>query len=222
MRFLTPFFSIVLLFLSLVLLGQKDSEWKLIKNSNNIKAYIQKVPTSELKRVKVETVLKASLSELVAVIKDAKNHEDWVFLNKKAKVIEETDDFNWIYYGIADAPWPVDNRDFITTVCLEQNKTDYTITITSIAIPDYLPENKENVRIKHVKTIWIFNPIENGNINISLEMEVNPGGSIPIWLINMAVSKGPYKTVEGFIKEITSGKYQCLKLDYIKEFPINQ
>lgn len=218
MKFSSPLFLIILFSFSLVLQGQNDIEWKLVKNSNNIKAYVKKEPSSQIKKVKVETVLKTSLSELVAAIKDAENHKNWVFLNEKADVVEQIDEFNWIYYGISCTPWPVWDRDFVTKVHLEQNKTDYSIIVTSVSMPDYIPENKEMVRIRYIHLVWVFNPIGNGNVHISVEIETDPGGNIPIWLINMAVSKGPYKTVEGLINEIKSGKYKNHKLDYIEEF----
>ena len=220
MKFSSVFFLIVPLLFSLVLQGQNDIEWRLVKNSDNIKAYVQKGPSSQLKMVKVETVLETSLSELVAIIKDAKNHKNWVFLNETAKMLEETDEFNWKYYGITDAPWPVYDRDFVTTVTLEQSQTDYSISIISDGIPNYLIENEEMVRIHYVHSVWVFNPLGNGTVHISFVLEADPGGNIPIWLINMAVSKGPYKTVEGLIKEIESGKYKCDKLNYIEEFVV--
>ena len=204
----------------MVLQGQSDIEWKLVKNSDSIKVYVQKGPSSQLKVVKVETVLKATLSELVATIKDAENHTNWIFLSKKAKVIERIDDKNWKYYGITDAPWPVYDRDFITMIRLKQDKTDYSITITSTSIPHYLPKNEDMVRIPYIRSVWTFNPLQNGTVHISFELEADPGGSIPLWVINMAVSKGPYKTMEGLIKEIESGKYKCRKLNYIKEFVV--
>ena len=220
MKFSSPFFLIIPFFFSLVLVGQDSIEWKLVKNSDNIKAYVQKGPSSQLKMVRVETVLKTSLSELVAAIKDAGNHDNWVFLNEEAKVIEEVDEKNWKYYGISDAPWPVYDRDFITTVNLEQNKTDYSITITSTSIPHFLPINDDIVRVHYIHSVWVFNPRGDGTVHISFELEADPGGSMPIWLINLAVSKGPYKTVEGLVKEIESGKYKCDNLNYIDEFVV--
>ncbi len=218
MKFSSPLFLIILFSFSLVLQGQNDVEWKLVKNSDNIKAYVQKGHSSQLKKVKVETVLKTSLSELVAAIKDAENHKNWVFLNEKAEVVEEIDEFNWTYYGITCTPWPVWDRDFVTKVHLKQNEIDCSISILSTSIHDSLPENDGIVRVHYIRSVWDFNPIGNGTVHISILLEVDPGGNIPIWLINMAVSKGPYKTVEGLINEIESGKYKDYKLDYIEEF----
>lgn len=218
MKSILLFFSILLL--SLTLKGQEDSEWKIVKNSDNIKTYVKNGHSSEIKKVKAETVIKATLAELIAIIKDAESHNKWVFLNENSKILEETDDFNWKYYGITDAPWPVSNRDYITIVHLEQDEKDCSITITSTSIPGFLPEDKEFVRINYLYSVWVFSPIGDGNVHLSFEIEIDPGGNIPVWLINMVVSKGPFKTVEGLVKEIGSGKYNCTKINYIKEFDL--
>lgn len=209
---------IEILFLNSMLFGQDNNNWKLVKNfDNNIKAYVQKVPDSQIKKVKVETILEATLSELVSILKDSEDHHNWVFLNKKAITIEITDNFNWKYYGLINSPWPVSDRDFVTEVSLIQNRIDYSITITSSGIPEFLPKEDCCVRVPFIYSVWTFNPTGNDSIQVSLELEADLGGNIPVWLINMAVTKGPVSTMNGLIDELKKNKYKSIKLDYIRE-----
>ncbi len=171
----------------------------------------------QIKKVKVETVVVATLSQLITIFKDADNHSNWVFLSESAKIVKVIDDYNWKYYNYTDAPWPVSDRDYYTRVILHQNKIDYSVTITSVAIPDYAPEINGCVRISYIESIWVFNPIGNGSVHVSFELEVDPGGNIPAWLINLAVTKGPYNTMIGLIRELNSEKYKGINLDYIVE-----
>ncbi len=198
-------------------MSQNTPDWELVKNCNEIKVYSQKVPNLQIKKVKVETVVEATLSELVTIFKDAENHNNWVFLSESAKIAEVINDNNWKYYCFTETPWPVSNRDYYTSVVLVQNEIDYSVTITSIAIPDYAPEIKGCVRISYIESIWVFNPIGNGSVHISFELEVDLGGNIPSWLINLAVTKGPYNTMVGLINELNNDKYIGVKLNYIEE-----
>ncbi len=200
-----------------MLLGQDNTNWELVKNANEIKVYTQKLPDHQIKKVKVESVITATLSELVALFKDAENHSNWVFLNESAKIAEVTDNYNWIYYSYTDTPWPVSNRDYYTSIVLLQNDIDYSVTITSVAIPDYAPTVDGCVRICYIQSVWTLNPLGNGLVYISFELEVDPGGNIPAWLVNMAVTKGPYNTMIGLIKELKTDRYTSTKLDYINE-----
>ncbi len=213
-KYLVFIFNIVSLNTFLV---AQDTNWVLVKNCNEIQVYTQKVPDLQVKKVKVETVVVATLAQLITIFKDAENHSNWVFLSESAKIVEETDDNNWKYYNYTDTPWPVSNRDYYTSVVLVQNEIDYSITITSVALPDYEPEIDGCVRISYIESVWVFNPIGNGSVHISFELEVDPGGNIPAWLINFAVSKGPHNTMIGLIKELNTEKYQDVHLDYIDE-----
>jgi len=204
-------------FINSILFGQDDINWELVKNSNNIKVYTQKLPYHQIKKVKAESVITATLSELVALFKDAKNHSNWVFLNESAKIVEVTDNNNWKYYSYTVTPWPVSNRDYYTSTVLLQNDIDYSVTITSVAIPDFAPEQKDCVRISYINSVWTLNPIGNGLVYISFELEVDPGGNIPAWLVNLTITKGPYNTMIGLIKELKTERYNNIELDYISE-----
>ena len=200
-----------------MLVGQDNTSWELVKNSNGIKVYSQKVPNQQIKKVKVETVVVATLSKLITIFKDAENHNNWVFLSEYAEIAEVINDHNWKYYCYTETPWPVSDRDYYTSVVLVQNEIDYSVTITSIAIPDYAPEIEGCVRISYIESVWVFNPIGNGSVHISFELEVDPGGNIPSWLINLAVTKGPYNTMIGLINELNNERYNGVHLNYIDE-----
>jgi hypothetical protein len=203
--------------LNSVLIGQDKSKWELVKSSNDIKVYTQKVADQQIKKVKIESVVTTTLSELVVLFKDAKNHSNWVFLNESAKIVEVIDNNNWKYYSYTDSPWPVANRDYYTNIVLLQNDIDYSVIITSTAIPDFAPKQKDCIRISYIKSVWNLNPIGNGSIHITFELEVDPGGNIPPWLVNMAITKGPYNTMVGLIKELKTKRYNNIELDYIEE-----
>ncbi len=203
------------LFLNVTLLSQEKYEWKLVKNSNNIKAYVKKENNSKVKSVKVETVAEASLSQLVSIIKDASSHNEWVFMNNGACILDSIDRFHWKYHGWSELPWPVMDRDFITDVVLIQDSVDYSIKIISRAIPDYLPENEDFVRVPLANSQWTLNPIGNGSVHITFELLTDIGGKIPAWFINLAVTKGPMGTMEGLLEQLN--KCEGIKLDYINE-----
>ncbi len=207
------------LFLNLVLSGQENSDWKLVKDlDNNIKVYVQQVPASQIKKVKVETVILATLSELVLLFKDAENHHNWFYMNEWSKIVEEIDEFNWRYYGYTDPPWPVSDRDFYTDVTLIQSKVDSSITLTSVTVSEFLPEVEDCVRIPYIHSVWTLIPMKNDSVQVMFELEIDIGGAIPTWLVNLAVTKGPLSTMIGLIEELKTNRYKGVKLDYIKEF----
>ncbi len=216
--FIQIFMVSVLLTLNIVTAAQDTlPEWKLLKDDNGIKVYTKKLPDLRIKKVKVESDAITSLSQIINLIKHAENHNNWVFMSDNARIVEEIGDFNWKYYNYSETPWPVSDRDYYTSVTLTQNKNDSAVTITSVSIPDYRPELNNCVRIPYIHSIWRLSPIQSGCIHIIFEIEVDPGGSLPAWLVNFAVGKGPYYTMSGLLDEIKNGKYKNCKLSYIAE-----
>ena len=211
---------VIINFSSLTAAEENDiTDWKLVKNNNDIKAYVEEGPLSDIKSVKVETVVIANLSQLVSIIKDAESHSDWVYMNEEAAILEINDCCHWKYYGRTDVPWPATDRDCVIQTTLRQDSLDYSVTISGNAISGYKDKEEDCVRIQKSHSIWTLNPLGNDMVHVSFELKVDVGGNIPNWLVNMAVSKGPFKTMTAFKEIVNSGKYESSKLNYIKEYP---
>ncbi len=159
----------------------------------------------------------SSLSALVAVLIDTKNHKNWVFMNKKAEVLDKTGPFHWFLYSQSDAPWPATDRDIISETVMEQDSVTKAITVTARAVPEYIDKVQEYVRIPYARAQWRFVPQKNGRVRITFTLKIDVGGSIPIWLMNMVSAKGPYKTLQAFRRELQKKKYREAHLCYIAE-----
>jgi hypothetical protein len=198
---------------------QKSGEWKLSRNQDGVKVYMRKSEDSKLKEVLGIMQVKSSLGALVSIAKDTKNHHLWIYANKSAVILKSISDFEWIYYNISEAPWPVSNRDIITHAVLQQDKTTYKISVISEGVPGYIPPKKDLVRIPRLRNKWEFTPKDNGLIEVKFEMSIDLGGDIPAWLVNMAIDKGPLNTLINLKKLVDSGMHKNKKLSYIMEKP---
>ncbi len=198
--------------------SQNNNEWKLTKNKNGIKIYTRHSTESPIKEVKGVMTIKTSLASVIALVKDAKNQHNWVYLNKVAYLLKESD-FEWLYYNESDAPWPVTNRDIVTHAKLIQNPRTYAIRINTKGIPDYIPEKKGIVRIKKLNSSWDFIPGKEGYVQVIFRLFIDLGGNLPAWAVNLAVDTGPYNTMQAMSEEIKRDKYKNAKRSFIKEKP---
>ncbi len=214
-------FLIQILFVSSIS-AQENSKWSLSKNKNGIKVYTRHTVDSPIKEVMGEMELETSLSSLVAVAKDAKNHYNWVYLNKYAYLLEEPSNFEWYYYNESDAPWPVTNRDVVTHAELTQNPTTYAIRINTNGVPDYLEKKEGIVRILRLVSSWDFIPVKEGIILVRFKLFIDLGGKLPAWAINLAIDTGPFNTMDGMSNEVKREKYKNAKLSFIKEKPLKK
>ncbi len=197
--------------------AQKADDWKLVRNQEGVKIYLRSVKDLGTKEVLGLTQIHSTLGALVSMIKDPENHHSWIYANKEARFLKIISDSEWIYYNISEAPWPVRNRDLITHVNLEQDPDTYVVRIDSEGWPDYIPANKNLVRIARLRSLWVFTPKNYGMIDIRFELSIDLGGDIPAWLVNFAIDKGPFNTLVNLGKVVQTAKFRGQVLPFVKE-----
>jgi len=210
-------FFFILFVLSTSGYAQKSESWKKVKDSDGIQSYVMKLPDVAVNKVKVETIIKSGLSSLVALMIDTPRNRDWVFLNMYACVQQKEDEFNWVYYGQNNAPWPVNDRDVVTRVHLFQNPVTKEVVFESVANPDLMPLHEDFVRIPMLHSVWRFIPLGEGRIKLVFELVIDMGGNMPGWLINLAVTKGPSSSMLNFVTLSREEPYLSARMDYIRE-----
>ncbi len=196
---------------------KKDESWQLKKFENGIAIYTRTAQNSKFKELKSITTVNCSLSSIVSLLNDWDTYPKWVYKCGKSVTLKKINNKEVIHYQTVIAPWPVENRDFVVNVKLQQNETTKTIVINSISIANYIPPILNHVRIQEFKASWTLIPLKNGSTEVIYQLLVNPGGNIPAWLVNLAVVDGPYETCLNFKKQILQEKYQKATVDYIEE-----
>jgi len=207
------FFSALLL--SVVALAQQP--WKLVRSSDGIRVYTKMDDNSFIKIVKAETEIKTSLSACFSLLTDIQNQPSWVFNCKNPQILKKIDNFHWYYYTQIDVPWPISDRDIVSYVETTQDPVTKTLVVKSTGKPDFIPENPECVRVPQLTSYWIFEPLSNGMIHVTLKLKLDIGGSIPQWITNLFVTKGPYYTLKNIKFQIEKPKYKEAKLNFIQE-----
>lgn len=192
-----------------------QQEWKLKSEKNNIKIYTSPSPDSKIKALKVVCPIDARLSQLAAVLLDINATTEWVYKTKLAVVQKQISPSEAIYYSEIDMPWPLSDRDFIARIKVTQNPTTKIVTVDTENLPDFLPVKKDIVRVRHSEAKWIFKPLTNNKVLIEYILVVDPGGSIPVWLVNMFSTKGPFECFQKLKEQINKPIYLNMKLPFI-------
>jgi len=207
----------VFLLVNLQVSKVQGQAWRCVRKTRGVIVYAKKSEHTGIKIIKIETTIHTTLSAIVAVIKDAPNNKNWIYLNKSAKLLESDNPFFWVYYGQSDAPWPVADRDIVVQCHLKQDSVNKIIHINSYAIPEYIPIKEGYVRIPYSLSQWTIVPEDNGTVHVEFMVEINLGGKIPKWMMNLMASRGPYESIIRFRKQLTLKKYRNIHLSYIMD-----
>jgi ribosome-associated toxin RatA of RatAB toxin-antitoxin module len=195
----------------------QDNGWKLSVVKDDIRIYTRPVLNSKIKAIKVECNLPVHPAQLVAAIMDIDASEQWVYHSKSARIIKRVSPAELYYYSEVAVPWPAENREYVSHIMVSQNAKTKVTTIDAPCVTGMVSPKANIVRITHSIGKWTINPYENNAIKVSYELEVDPAGSVPAWLVNLFATQGPMETFQHLKIHLARREYKDVKLSFIED-----
>jgi hypothetical protein len=194
--------------------GQTD--WKLSTDKEGIKIYTCIVPDSKIKAVKVKCDLNATTAQFVALIMDVNTSPDWVYCVKSCILLKQVSASELYYYSEVNLPWPATNRDFVAHLTVTQNPETKAVTIDGPTVTGFVPIKNDIVRIDNSTGKWVITPLGRDQIEVEYTIHVDPGGSLPAWLVNVFATKGPLKIFRSLKLELQKPAYRNTSIAYVE------
>ncbi len=198
------FACILLLFAALDCVAQEDCELKL--NKDSIKVFTCIKANSKFKLVRTTFELRSSLPQLAAMVLDIDHLGDWQYKTLSAKLLKRVSERELIYHTEVAAPILTSNRDFVIQLTLDQDPKTRVLTIDLVSIPDYIPPNKGVVRVPFSKARWTVKPLSASRLSVEYYIEIDLGGAVPPWLVNIVAPQAPYETFKALRAQIRKYK----------------
>jgi len=195
----------------------QDSDWELKSETDNIEVYTRKLEGEKFKEIKILTQCKTSLNAIMAAFDDTEGHKDWVYKSPESYTVERIDEQTLIYYIKSDLPFPATDRDLVIKYTWTQDPETKIISTMSEGVVGKVEEYDANIRVKDFVSTYKLTPQENGWIDIEYYAKMDPAGKLPAWLVNLAVTSGPIKTMEQLFEIIESGKYDAQIIEGVNE-----
>lgn len=183
-------------------------QWQLRTQKDGIKVYSSDVPSSKIKAIKVIGDFYATPEQLAAVVMDVNTATDWVYHLKSSTLIKKVSANEIYYYAEVSLPWPAANRDFVAHLTANQNPQSKVVTIDGPAVQGYVPVKKGLVRIDNSIGKWIITPIGPNKVRVEYSIHVDPGGSLPSWLVNMFADEAPVQIFKNLKSELQKPTYR--------------
>jgi hypothetical protein len=194
------------LFISIVSEDLYGQSWDFVKEKEGIKLYTRKEGNGNLKSFKGEATFQVKIEKVTSLLGNGKNFDWWSKDIREIRVLALQEN-KWIqYYVIYDVPWPLSDRDLVVEAHITTNPVTGERTVEGKPLLNVIPEKPDIVRIKKYVQKWTITPLENGYVHVLLEGTLDPGGSLPTWLINMVITETPFKVIRALRQRALSGK----------------
>lgn len=211
----------VLLMSILLSFSISASEWELKKHDeeNNIKVYTRLMPNSDsdFKEFKGVTYIKSRVTPFVALLDNAELACEWMHNCVKFEFIDEKSATQKTSYSINNAPWPVTDRDLVIYSETVQDKDSSAVTISLSSAFDKVANDDDYIRVKELQGEWKFTPMDDGIVEVTYQLFLDPAGSLPSMIAATTVVDTPYYTLLNLREIINTPELQASQLSFISE-----
>jgi hypothetical protein len=178
--------------------------WQLIDDSDGCRSYKRTLGDSGVVAFRGERRLPAPIARVTQVLLDGERKKEWIDQATEAHTIErETITERWEYVKM-HVPWPFQDREIIYHGMMipDAKKHRLFISLKSGPHPKW-PERSSVVRAKVLRSTYWLIPAENGTqTDMIMEAQVDPGGAIPKWIVNMVQKNWARRTFNGIAKQL--------------------
>jgi len=155
--------------------------------------------------------------EILGILQDIERNPEWMHGCLDAKRIKMVNQKEYIAYNRSDAPWPISDRDVVVHAIADINreKGELMIRMRSVEMPDF-EKNSDVVRMPRLNGHYRFKELAPRKTWIEYEIDADPGGSLPGWLVRMASRDIPLITLQNLRKRVKVTEQAGTYASYIK------
>lgn len=172
-----------------------QDQWILKKESNGIKVYTSQPEGQPIMKYRVVTSIQSNYKDVYKQVVDFEGNKKNLETVKELRILKNLPEKEFITYMIIDLPWPLQNRDLLTKMQVNKHDLGYHLISKSVNTPEI--NTKHTVRIENFYEEWQISKKNAEFTNVEIIGWADPGGLIPLWVVNMYVVEEPYRFMNG-------------------------
>ena len=182
--------------------SQALPNWELKKDEDSIRIYVANNPESKIKMIRAEFTLHAKREDLFHQLLRADLYREWQYNTIKSEIVETVSPRELLYYCEVEAPWPVDNRDLIMRIRVNEHTGEKDFSIITSCMPDARPKISGIVRVPASRGEWRVRQVGPEMLKVDFRIQIDPGGYVPAWLVNLTLTQAPFQTFSNLKKRL--------------------
>jgi hypothetical protein len=184
-------------------------EWKPISNEDGIKVWQREVPGTSFVEFRGQGDVKTNMKMILAVLHDNTRKTEWMNRCRENRLVRAKKVGNNVLYNRTGSGFPlIDDRDVVVeshlTVMREQRK----VRIDVKNVEDKLaPPVDGVVRMPKLVLSWTLEWKDSQTTGVTYQVQADPGGLLPSWIVNLVSKEMPYKTIAALREQVKKPGY---------------
>jgi hypothetical protein len=191
-----------------------QGEWQLWREHKQVQVYSRPAADGAIE-IRARTRVNTSLSAFIALLHDTEHLPEWIKSVGQVTVIDEPGRNLDLVHTRFKAPWPVANRDMVTSSEYRQ-PTPCSLVLEITDNHTALPKLDHHVRIVDVRTVWTLSTKTTGETEIDYRAHANVAGHLPVWLANRLSLQSALDTFVALRRELVRARYQLQTVEGIQ------
>lgn len=184
--------------------------WEQINDEDGIVVWSREVPDTSFVEFRGRGVVEADIKQIIAVIRDNPRKPEWMKNCHSAAMVEQVAPTHEIIYNRTTSPAPfVSDRDVVLDGSVTFDRAGKQVKIDFVnATHKKVPEVDGVVRMPRLKGHWYLKELGPKKVEVEYQIQADPGGSLPAWLVNWVSKKLPLNTLQGLRKQVVKSGYE--------------
>jgi hypothetical protein len=176
--------------------------WQSLDNGGGISVWKRDIPGSPIVAFRGEAMIDASIAKVAQVLSDTARKTEWVASAAVARDVRQISALERIEYNRTVTPIILKDRDFVFRAVTEVDREARRVRITMNSVEDpAVPVDPHFVRGRLLASCYILTACADQRTRVEVEIQADPLGSVPKWVVNFFQKSWPRKTLEGIRRQ---------------------
>jgi hypothetical protein len=189
-----------------------SDEWELRRESDGIRVLTRDSSIPGLKTVRAEAVIPVDDPYvIVALLDDVEAAVELMDTVSSVEELESPERDSKHLHLVLHMPWPLRDRDVAAVATIFHDPQNRRFVLKLTGRPELIPVDRRYLRVPSFDSSYTLNYGRGDGVHVTLESTVDPGGSIPAWVMNYGVTRMPVKTLTNMRRLVAREKYRGQK-----------
>lgn len=194
----------------------QEPEWILVTDRDGVRVYRQDEKSTRLKTFRGVARMPVDDFKAIGVLMDDYDAvAGFMHMVSEIRDVKRFSHYKRDVYITTQLPWPVSDRDAPLRVSFYQEPDSYDL-IMPMALNPGMPEQSGYVRMPQMQGYYRFSPVAPGEVEVTIEVILDPGGAVPAWIANIILRDIPYFSLKRLRRVINQPRFQGVDTGYYR------